>query len=148
MNDTLVLDSVPRRRRMISTAGAIWFAMGVMTAIIIGWIVGDNQAARLESAIQHTTQAQADASLVRVNQHMPNTHFTAAAVDPQAPGLVRLTVGGKREPVWFDPLRHYLIIGLVVDMAHNAPPQHIAGGFPVGDAGTNSVKGSTAKGTK
>ncbi len=77
------------------------------------------------------TQAQANESLGFLNGVMPNTKFESATVAKGTPGLIEVQTSNAGLPAYFDPIRKYLIMGLVVDFSKDAmahPAQSIAGG--------------------
>lgn len=86
---------------------------------------------KLKTSMAQATQAQADDSLAYLSKVMPNTKFESASVSKGTPGLIRVMTSNTGVPAYFDPIRHYLIMGLVVDFSEKAmqqPTQSIAGG--------------------
>lgn len=128
------------------------FLLGVMLSMFMATITQENIAAankkafdnqlavvskleteneKLKASIVQATQRQADESLVYLSKVMPNTKFESASVSKGTPGLIRVMTSNTSVPAYFDPVRHYLIMGLVVDFSEKAmqhPTQSIAGG--------------------
>lgn len=116
-----------------ATIHALFFAAGIAFALFFGEINQHAVAARAYQTLHKATPAEGKAALAFLAHRMPNTHFVRAVPDAVAPGLLRLYTGKHLEPVYFDPLRRYLVIGLVVNLGSGAPnAQDIAGGQPSG----------------
>jgi len=100
--------------------------------LVLGFGIGHgcNTAAKTMPAA--VTQQQADAALHWLSGKMPNTVFTAARPDVDAPALVQMTARDSPAPLYFDPVHHYLTIGLVVNLDN--PNQRIAGGHLAGNS--------------
>lgn len=80
-------------------------------------------------AIKHATSKMASESLDYLRVHMPNTPLVGASVSKYAPGLIAVQPQKGNNPIFFDPIRKYLIIGLIVDLSPDAKRnQNIAGG--------------------
>ncbi len=115
----------PRNRLRLGLFGIAW--------LILGYGLGHACSAdtpKAPPAPAAVTQQQADAALHWLSAKMPNTVFSAARPDPGAPALVRLTAQDSPAPLYFDPIHHYLTIGLVVNLDN--PNQRIATGHLVG----------------
>lgn len=116
-----------------ATIHALFFAAGIAFALFFGGINQHAVTVRVYRTIHKATLAEGKAALAFLARRMPNTHFVRAVPDPVAPGLLRLYTGKNPEPVYFDPLRRYLMIGLVVNLGPGAPnAQSIAGGRAAG----------------
>jgi hypothetical protein len=114
-----------------ATLNALFFSAGIAFALFFGDINNQSAMKRVDDAAQHATTLEGRAALGFLAHRMPNTHFVRAIPDTTAPGLLRLYTGKSLSPVYFDPLRRYLIIGIVVNMGANAPNrQAIAAGTP------------------
>lgn len=86
---------------------------------------------KLKASVARATEQQANESLAYLSKVMPNTKFESASVSKGTPGLIRVMTSNTGVPAYFDPIRHYLIMGLVVDFSEKAmqhPNQSIAGG--------------------
>ncbi len=115
----------------VVVSGALFFAMGIAFALFFGSINHSSAVKQADNIAQHATAREGREALGFLARHMPNTHFVRAVPDTMAPGLLRLYTGKSLSPVYFDPLRHYLIIGVVANMSASAPNrQAIAAGTP------------------
>jgi hypothetical protein len=114
-----------------ATLNALFFAAGIAFALFFGNINNSYAVKQATNVAQHATAREGREALGFLAHHMPNTHFVRAVPDTTAPGLLRLYTGKSLSPVYFDPLRHYLIIGIVANMSVRAPNQQaIAAGTP------------------
>lgn len=112
----------------LTAASAVFFAAGVAVAMFFGQMNTTSAVHKAYSLIQQATPSEANAALAYMGKHLPNTHFKGASVYKTAPGLIHLSTDRPNSPVYFDPLRKYLIIGLVINLSPNAPAQHVASG--------------------
>jgi len=94
--------------------------------LILGFGIGHACRTTAKAAPAAVTQKQADAALHWLSGKMPNTVFTAARPDVDAPALVQMTARDSPASLYFDPVHHYLTIGLVVNLDN--PNQRIAAG--------------------
>lgn len=88
----------------------------VAACLVLGFGIGHGCSAAPPKPATPVTQKQADAALYWLSEAMPNTRFTAAKPDAAAPMLVRVTAAHSPAPLYFDPVHHYLMIGLVVNL--------------------------------
>ncbi len=95
----------------IAATALVSFTVGYGAAVAFGPRPGDK-----------LSQSDADRALAYVRQRLPNTPFSRAAPYAPAPWLVELRAGPMPEPLYFDPLHHALLVGLVVDLEDPSSP--------------------------